>query len=1185
DELIALCRSINRLLETAQRAQQSLTENQLRTQQIVTSISDVLYVAHMNAAHEIVNHQMPSPQVADLTGYPHSRFDADWMFWQSLILPEDRAHAMLTSDHITHRHSREIEYRIRDAHGNIHWIRDSVYIAMQPDGTAVLYGVMSDITARKQTEADLAAREHTAREFQDRLKALLRVSTELAQAPDVDTLMRRAIELSRNELGFDRMGLWLLDHDDNMMVGTYGTDSEGHLCDQRHLRRPVAEDAKAEELLRDRKWSGVWHDTTLYEGWEAVGEGWNAIASLWEGDKMLGWFAADNLLSGAPLASYQVELLSLYSATVAQLITRKRAEQALRESEARYTALFQRMPVELYRTAPDGKLLDANSAMVQLMGHDDLDTMRKCSTSDFYVDPADRGRWQKAIERAGELYDYEVQLKRRDGSTLWGRETSRTVYDEDGNVLYYEGHIRDVTAEKEAEEALAAERNLLRTLIDTLPDHIYVKDTAGRVLLSNTANAQIMGADSPNNVLGKTDADFYPPELAAQYAADDQTVIKTGTPVVNRVEPLYQEHDDERRWMRTTKVPLRDTDGTVIGLVGVGHDITIERHTAEALRNSQERLDLALQATGLGLWDWYVQTEQVVFNARWAEIAGYSLEELGHLTGVWETLVHPDDWLEVDRRLRAHLEGHTPYFEAEYRLCAKSGTVKWVLDRGKVVQRDEDGTPIRMIGTLRDISERRRTEHALRESQERLDFVLRGANLGLWDWTVQTDELVINERWAEMLGYTQSEFGSHGAHWEALVHPDDKPDVLRLQNAHMAGETPFYEAEYRLRTKAGRWCWVQSRGQVVRRGPDNTPLRMSGTHIDITARKQADAERDDLLQQTRSRAAELATVAEVSQQAARILNVNELLWAVCKLVQENFGLYHVQVYLLEGDRLQLTAGVGDAGRQMIELGHYIPLAHTNSVVAEAARTRQAVVANDVAQTDAFLPNVLLPETRAEIALPMLVGDQVIGVLDVQDTVMNRFTPQDIQIQATLAAQTGIAIYNARLFTENARRLAIIEHSQDMIALTSHDTPSYFPAYVNPAGLRTLGYTTLDDVTEQSLAVFYPPEDFARFSAEVLPEVQAKGSWRGELTIQRSDGTLIPVEQTFFLIYDEQGRPQDLATIMTDITPRKQADAALHRANRAYRALSDCNQATIRATDEAHLLHEVCDIMVRINGYR
>lgn len=1185
DELTALARSINQLLETAQRAQQSLTESQLRTQQIVSSISDVLYVAHMNEAREIIDNQLPSPQIADLTGYPRSRFDKDWTFWQSLILPEDYAHAMLTDEQVARGGSREIEYRIQDAKGDIHWIRDSIYIDVQQDNTVALYGVLSDITARKQIEADLAAREQTAREFQDRLKALLHVSTELAQAPDMDTLLRRTIELGRSELGFDRLGLWRLSDDHTTMIGTYGTDAEGNLSNEQHLRRRVADDPSAEEMLRDHKWTHMEDNVPLHHEWEVVGQGWHLMSSLWEGDHMLGWFVADNLMTGAPLASYQAELLSLYSATVAQLITRQRAEQALRESEERYVTLFQRMPVELYRTTPDGTLLDANSAMVQLMGYPDLDTMRQVSVNDMYADPADRERWREAIDRAGELYDYEIQFKRRDGSIFWGRNTTRTVYDEDGNILYYEGHNRDVTAEKAAEEALATERNLLRTLIDALPDHIYAKDAKARVLLSNEGNARVMGAAGAADVIGKTDADFYPPELAARYLADDMAVIHTGEPVLNRVEPIYQDPAD-LRWIRTTKVPLRDAEGNVIGLVGVGHDVTVERQIAEALHNSQERLDLALQAAGLGLWDWYVQTGQVVFNDRWADIAGYSLNELGAQAGMWAKMVHPDDWPEVDRRLQAHLEGHTAYFEAEYRLRTKAGTVKWVYDRGRVVQRDDDHAALRMIGTLQDISERRQTEHALRESQERLDFVLRGANLGTWDWAIQTDEQVVNEQWAEMLGYTLDEVSAFSKNWRTLLHPDDKEKVLRAQAAHFAGDTPYYESEFRMRTKDGGWCWVQSRGQVMRRGPDNTPLRMSGTHLDITARKQADAEREDLLQQTRTRAAELATVAEVSRQASQILNVDELLWAVCELMQDNFDLYHVQVYLQEGDWLRLVAGTGDAGRQMVALNHAIALTYANSVVAEAARTRQVVVANDVTQADAFLPNALLPETRSEIALPMIVGDQIIGVLDVQDRITDRFRPQDIQIQKTLAAQVGIAIYNARLFTDNARRLAIIEHSQDSIALTSLDAPNYFPVYLNPTGLRTLGYEGLDDFDEQTtLAAFYPPEDFARLKSEILPEVLAQGSWRGELTVRHRDGTLTPVEQTFFLIHDEQGRPQDLATIMIDITPRKQAEAALHRANRAYRALSECDQASIRATDEKNLLREVCDIVVRVSGYR
>jgi PAS domain S-box-containing protein len=128
----------------------------------------------------------------------------------------------------------------------------------------------------------------------------------------------------------------------------------------------------------------------------------------------------------------------------------------------------------------------------------------------------------------------------------------------------------------------------------------------------------------------------------------------------------------------------------------------------------------------------------------------------------------------------------------------------------------------------------------LRESKERLDLALRGANLGVWDWNLQTDEVNFNERWAEILGYRLDEIEPHLRSWEKLVHPDDMARVEKILNEHLEGQTPFYVAEYRLRHKSGEWIWVLDSGRVIERDIEGRPLRACGTHLDITERKQAE---------------------------------------------------------------------------------------------------------------------------------------------------------------------------------------------------------------------------------------------------------------------------------------------------------------------------------------------------------
>ena len=176
--------------------------------------------------------------------------------------------------------------------------------------------------------------------------------------------------------------------------------------------------------------------------------------------------------------------------------------------------------------------------------------------------------------RVQELTELKLALEKKETAQ------AEVAAEHSGLVAAFQEELDEV---RKAEEALAQERNLLRTVIDNLPDRIYVKDASGRKILANIADAQAMGAARPEDVVGKMDSDFYPLELAARYYADDLNVIQTGQPLVNREEPAL-DFAGNTHWILTTKVPLRDSQGKVIGLVGIGHDITERMQAQEKLR-------------------------------------------------------------------------------------------------------------------------------------------------------------------------------------------------------------------------------------------------------------------------------------------------------------------------------------------------------------------------------------------------------------------------------------------------------------------------------------------------------------------------------------------------------------------------------------------------------------------------
>jgi len=225
-----------------------------------------------------------------------------------------------------------------------------------------------------------------------------------------------------------------------------------------------------------------------------------------------------------------------------------------------------------------------------------------------------------------------------------------------------------------------------------------------------------------------------------------------------------------------------------------------------------------------------------------SRISGYDADEL--LTWPMESilqLIHPDDRIRVWSPMmgRQSCEAGAVHW-LEYRFKHKEGRYVWLLDRF-IVLFDVDGAPSMRIGSVGDVSARKRVEDALRYERQQMESIIDSTRIGTWEWNVQTGEMVVNKRWTEMLGYTLAELDTTSVKiWNALVHPDDWPRALAQLEQHLAGEWPQYECEYRMRHKQGGWIWVHSSGRLLTYTQTGEPLTMYGAHTDITERKRTE---------------------------------------------------------------------------------------------------------------------------------------------------------------------------------------------------------------------------------------------------------------------------------------------------------------------------------------------------------
>jgi PAS domain S-box-containing protein len=272
---------------------------------------------------------------------------------------------------------------------------------------------------------------------------------------------------------------------------------------------------------------------------------------------------------------------------------------------------------------------------------------------------------------------------------------------------------------------------------------------------------------------------------------------------------------------------------------------------ARALRESEQRLELALRGADLGTWDWDITGGTIVFNERWATMLDLEPFTAPQTITTWTSRIHPEDKSLVLRAVQAHLAGETDFFEIECRMSTPLGGPRWVLNRGRVVSRDADGQPLRLTGTQLDITDRKQAEAALLESEQRLKYALDATCDGLWDWDIQTGAVYFSPQWARLLGYEPEEVPREIEFFYQLLHPEDTAPVKQSIEDHLHGRTPLKQDDIRLRTKTGEYRWFSDRGKVVTRDASGTALRMVGTITDITERKQAEQERLQLEMQLR----------------------------------------------------------------------------------------------------------------------------------------------------------------------------------------------------------------------------------------------------------------------------------------------------------------------------------------------
>lgn len=904
-------------------------------------------------------------------------------------------------------------------------------------------------------------------------------------------------------------------------------------------------------------------------------------------------------------------------------------------AEQDYRSIVENMQDVFYRTDPAGNIIRVSPSALAILGYDSVsDLYGKSVAEALYVYPEDRKLFLADLEKSGgAVTNYEILLKKKDGTPVYALSSSHKYYDAAGNFGGVEGILRDITDRKQAEKDLRdrerraglqrtaiagfvidpvfaggeinrALQHVVKMLADTLGvarASVWTLEEDGSELLCrslyeadkkvHSSGATLKAADYPHyfeafmseNRINANDAQNDPrtSEMAESYlmVLGITSMLDAGVFIEGRlVGVVCSEHIGARRSWYPDEESFISTTAAIIAQLFLNAE---RKKTEEALSASEERLHLALEGGELGTWNWNVQTGEVIFNQRWADLLGYRLEEIEPHVLSWEKLLHPDDKAHVQEILAAHLEGKTSQYECEHRLRHKDGSWVWVLDKGRVISRDPEGKPLLAAGTHLDITERKRAEEALRESEGHFRTL---ANAALEGIMIHDRGVIIecNPQFAALFGYKPEEIiGRKGFDFmitresqEAISHwiRDGAKGTIDITGIRKDGK------QFHGETASTPLLW---------HGKEHTIVQMH----DISARK----ENERLLQ---SQKAELNAAYEQIAASEKELKANlEELKRQERIIRDSearlrymLGYYDLagqperdlMAYAVEGAGAVTASPLGYLAflnRDETELSMYAwsktameecsmrekPIVYPvekTGLWGEAVRKRSPVITNDYAAPNPEKKGYPdgHPQIIRHMNVPILDGDHIVIVAGVANK-SSDYTDHDVH-QLTLLMQ-GLwqvlkrrrteeelqAAYEQITASEEKLRgqyetLALSEELYRKLVSTVPDIVVRTDlagniVFINETGITMSGYATARDVLGKSVFMFFSPEDLPR-AIENTKLMFTRQLGPVEYTFVSQDGKRFSLEINGDVLRTPDGEPFGMVYVGRDITSRKKA---------------------------------------------
>ena len=483
----------------------------------------------------------------------------------------------------------------------------------------------------------------------------------------------------------------------------------------------------------------------------------------------------------------------------------------------------------------DGLYIDVNEAFVTLMGYSRDEVIGRSSIDlGIWADMNERFRILGIIFKKGEVRDEVLSFRGRRGNIVTGEFSGRLI--DIGGESCLLVVVRDITERIKAEKLIRENEEKFSRVFKLSPDSITISRIRDAVYLDvNETYTRLMGY-TREETIGKSAID-----MNIWFSMEDRTRVMneiTTNGIITNREILFRRKNGTTLVGNLSGRTIEIQDEPCI--LFVTRDDTESMKAREEIRANQERLKKAQEVGKVGCWEYDFKTKMM-----WGSEQALAIFGLDPLKSTLPADMIEDRIVEkvrIHRAMEDRVEKNASY-DTEYAIIPYGSKEETIIMSVAELVRDGQGEPVKVIGVMQDVTERRKAERALRDSEERWQYALEGSGDGVWDWDVPQNRIYYSRRWKEMLGYGENEIGDCPDEWFGKIHPDDADSHRQWRRVLLEGIQDQLSCEYRMICRDESYKWILVRGKVMSRNSDGSPRRIVGTNTDIGKRKTSEQER------------------------------------------------------------------------------------------------------------------------------------------------------------------------------------------------------------------------------------------------------------------------------------------------------------------------------------------------------